>query len=178
VIATLAASSQFRHRLSTLFDAAKSRSYAVLFSSRVVPFLAAADMVRSRPLTGVGPGCFKFHFMDERLTLTARYPEWTRSWPEIYAETHNDHLQVAAETGLPGYAIFLTVAGLLGWTRRRRADDRQAVEIRFVEMLRPPLVTTFLVIALAQFPLQIAAPRLMFLTFAAIAMRCEGGSAQ
>ena len=36
--------------------------------------------------------------------------------------------------------------------------------------IRAPLAATFFVIAIAQFPLQLAAPRLMFLTLGAIAI--------
>lgn len=164
-------SSVIRERSQMLVDAARQRQYDVLFSERLVPFLTAIDMIRSDPLTGVGPGCFKYHYMDERLALAGHYPaSWTRSWPENFGETHNDHLQVTAETGVPGYALFLIALLLLGKVRRPAPGEPDPPQRRFGRLIRIPLVTAFFIVALAQFPLQIAAPRLMFLTFAAVAL--------
>jgi len=162
-----------REHFSGLITAARHRDYPVLFSERVIPFLSAIEMVRANPVTGVGPGCFKYHFMPTRLELEKRYPaSWTRGWPMNFGETHNDHLQVAAETGLPGYALLAGAIALLAIPARRRRDNvlPRTTEQTVGHAIRTPLAATFFVIALAQFPLQIAAPRLMFLTLAAIAI--------
>jgi O-antigen ligase len=160
------------HRARAAIIAAQQRRYDVLLSERLPAFLAAFDMLRSRPLWGVGPGVFKFGFMDARMELEKYYPvEWTRGWPTNFGETHNDHLQTAAETGLPGYALFLAAVAFVGIRGPRQyavpADQPAA---RFARMLRPPLAATFFVLCLAQFPLQLAAPRLMFLTLAALSL--------
>ncbi|HEX9458710.1 MAG TPA: O-antigen ligase family protein [Thermoanaerobaculia bacterium] len=158
---------------SRLVAAARQRDYPVLFSERVVPFLSAIEMIRVDPITGVGPGCFKFHFMLTRLALEKRYPPaWTRGWPMNFGETHNDHLQVAAETGLPGYALFIASIALLAIPARRRDGDAatRTAEQTVGRAIRAPLAATFFVLALAQFPLQIAAPRLMYLTLGALAI--------
>ena len=69
---------------------------------RLLPFLTAADMTRDHPLLGVGPGCFKYHYMAYRVAQRDRHPgAWTEGYPMNWGEAHNDHLQVAAETGLP-----------------------------------------------------------------------------
>ncbi|MEA2327107.1 MAG: hypothetical protein QOE68_2066 [Thermoanaerobaculia bacterium] len=162
-----------REHFSQLVTAARQRDYPILFSERVVPFLSAIEMVRANPATGVGPGCFKYHFMLTRLALEKRYPaSWTRGWPMNFGETHNDHLQVAAETGLPGYALLAGAIALLAIPSRRRRDNPvpRTAEQAVAHAIRAPLAVTFFVIALAQFPLQIAAPRLMFLTLGAIAI--------
>jgi len=162
-----------REHFSGLVTAAKQRDYPVLFSERVIPFLSAIEMVRANPVTGVGPGCFKYHFMLTRMALEKRYPAaWTRGWPMNFGETHNDHLQVAAETGLPGYALLAGAIALLAIPARRRRGNvlPRTTEQTVGHAIRTPLAATFFVIALAQFPLQIAAPRLMFLTLGAIAI--------
>jgi O-antigen ligase len=171
-------STPFGKHFLELVHAARTRNYPVLFSERVVPFLSAIEMVRAHPAAGVGPGCYKFEFMDTRLDLDHRYrPEWTRGWPMNFAETHNDHLQVAAETGLPGYAIFLAALFVLAWPSRRRGAVAegapaapQPVRRSFAHAFRAPLAAAFFVAALAQFPLQLAAPRLAFITLAALAV--------
>jgi O-antigen ligase len=166
-------STTVRASFTRLVTAARERDYPVLFSERAIPFLSAIEMVRAHPLTGVGPGCFRYHFMPTRLALEKRYPpSLTRGWPMNFGETHNDHLQVAAETGLPGYALMAGAIALLAIpSRRRRGDTTPLTREQTVgHAIRAPLAATFFVLALAQFPLQLAAARLMYLTLGAIAI--------
>jgi O-antigen ligase len=142
-----------------LFDAVSSRQYNVLLSDRLPAFLAAYEMWKDRPLLGQGPGTFKFHFMPVRIELSKKYaPELLQSTgtQSNYGETHNDHLQILAEAGLPAYLIFL--AALASLVMRARAASR-STEARFAIAFGLPLAVSFFVLALAQFPLQIAAPR-------------------
>ncbi|HKS22006.1 MAG TPA: O-antigen ligase family protein, partial [Thermoanaerobaculia bacterium] len=105
-----------------LADAARNRDYQHLSSERLVPFLAALDMTRDHPLLGVGPGCFKYRYMEYRVALAKHYnAAWIRGWPMNWGEVHNDHLQVSSETGLPGYALFLGAIVVLAGPRRRAA---------------------------------------------------------
>ena len=139
-----------------LGHAAVNRDLQTLFSERLVPFLTAIDMTRDHPLLGVGPGCFKYHYMPYRVGLFGRYPDaWTKGYPMNWGEVHNDHLQVAAETGLPGYALFLAAIALCAGPKKNA--------------LRWPLAAAIFVLTLAQFPLELAAPRLVLLTLAALA---------
>jgi O-antigen ligase len=161
-----------------LADAAPKRDYERLFSERLLPFLTAIEMTRDHPLLGIGPGCFKYHYMAYRVALENRYPkEWTRGWPANWGEVHNDHLQVAAEAGLPGYALFLAaiaIGGGLTWRRLSGGAPAPAegvtLERTFGRALRWPLATVVFVICLAQFPLELAAPRLMIITLAALCL--------
>ena len=79
-----------------------------------------------------------------------------------FGETHNDHLQTAAETGIPGYALlFSAVILVLIGTRRRVAAKSPA--LKFVQTVSLPLAVGAFLVMLGQFPLQLAAPRMMFL---------------
>ncbi|MEK6372939.1 MAG: O-antigen ligase family protein [Acidobacteriota bacterium] len=163
--------------LRTLPQAAREGRYDVLFSERLPLFLSAIEMVRDHPLVGVGPGCFAFHHMRYRLKIQREYPpQWTKGWPQNASQTHNDHLQIAAEEGLPGYALFLGAlgVGLAAAQRARRRDreeDDRRLEAAFARVFLPPFVAGVAVLALAQFPLEIAAPRLMLLTFGGLCVR-------
>ena len=173
LVVALRPSGSFGGRFTRLVAAARTHDYPVLFSERAVPFLSALEMIRANPGVGVGPGCFKYHFMPTRLAMEQRYPaSWTRGWPMNFGETHNDHLQVAAETGLPGYALLAGAIALLAIPSRSPRDKAlpRTAEQTMGRAIRAPLAATFFVIALAQFPMQIAAPRLMFLTLGAIAI--------
>jgi O-antigen ligase len=152
-----------------LADAAKNHDYEQLFSERAVPFLAAFDMWRDHPIVGVGPGCFKYHFMPYRVALGRHYPpEWTRGYPMNWGEVHDDHLQVAAETGLPGYLLFLAAIAIVAGRRKRSVAVTK--EAAFARAFRWPLAALVLTITIGQFPLELAAPRLMLLTLGALSM--------
>ncbi|HEU4888289.1 MAG TPA: O-antigen ligase family protein [Thermoanaerobaculia bacterium] len=164
-LAVLSPATVIGRSIRELGDAAVRRDYQYLFSERLLPFLAAAEMVRDHPLLGVGPGCFRYHFMTYRIALAAKYPAaWTRGFPMNWGSVHNDHLQVAAEAGVVGYVLFLASLGLLA----RRPSAEPAPRAAFARTLRWPLVTAIFLVCLAQFPLELAAPRLMFLTFGAL----------
>jgi O-antigen ligase len=164
-VAVLSPATVIGRRIGELGEAAMQRDYQRLFSERLLPFLAAAEMFRDHPLLGVGPGCFRYHFMAYRVALSEKYPaEWTRGWPMNWGAVHNDHLQVAAEAGGVGYALFLTSLGLLV----RRSPAEPASRAEFARALRWPLAAAIFVVCLAQFPLELAAPRLMFLTLGAL----------
>jgi putative inorganic carbon (HCO3(-)) transporter len=149
-----------------LGKAAVERDYQRLFSERLLPFLAAAEMTRDHPLLGVGPGCFRYHFMPYRVALATKYPAgWTHGFPMNWGTVHNDHLQVAAEAGVIGLLLFLVSLGVLA---KRSDGDEKTRHAVFARTLRWPLVTAISVVCLAQFPLELAAPRLMFLTLGAM----------
>jgi O-antigen ligase len=159
-----------------LADAARKGDSQRLLSERLLPFLAAVEMVRDHPIAGVGPGCFKYHYMPYRLALATKYPaNWMRGYPMNWAEVHNDHLQVAAEAGIVGYLLFLAAIALL--VRRPAADGLPTPRREFARALRWPLATAIFVVCLAQFPLELAAPRLMLLTFGALCITWDRNDA-
>jgi O-antigen ligase len=160
-------------QMRQLWTAAREQRYDVLFSERLPPFLCAIDMFRDHPIVGVGPGCFKFHYMAYRLALVKRYPEsWTRGWPGNWGETHNDHLQLLAEAGTPAYLLFLAAVVVIGRRSATLDQSKRPHQLtrRFAANLAIPLVVTMFLTTVAQFPLQLAAPRLMFLYFGALCM--------
>lgn len=159
-----------------LSDAAMQRDYQRLFSERLLPFLAAAEMARDHPLLGVGPGCFRYHFMAYRVALSTKYPAaWTRGFPMNWGAVHNDHLQVAAEAGIVGSLLFLVALAVLA---RRAAGGGMTPRAAFARTLRWPLVTAVVLVCFAQFPLELAAPRLMFLTLGAMAVTWDRSDAK
>ena len=174
-LAVLSPATTLGRGIRQLITAAAHHDYAQLFSERLLPFLAAIDMTRDHPLLGVGPGCFKYHFMPYRVALAGKYPgDWTRGFPMNWGEVHNDHLQVAAETGVPGYLLFLAAIALCAGGRRKTATT--TAEATFARALRWPLATVIFVICLAQFPLELAAPRLMLLSLGALCVAWDGRS--
>lgn len=150
-----------------LTNAAATHDYQRLFSERLLPFITAFEMTRDHPLTGVGPGCFKYHYMGYRVAMRGRYPAaWTKGYPMNWGEVHNDHLQVAAESGVPGYLLYLAAIALCIFPLRTTAAEIE--KATFARALRLPLAALVLTLSIGQFPLELAAPRLMLLTLGAL----------
>lgn len=147
-------------------------------SGRLIPFAAAWEMFRGDPLTGVGPGAFKFNYMQYRTDLDYRYPRLLAASPPVrsnFGETHNDHLQVLAESGLPGYAILL--AGLMYVARisLRRKGEEPGDGAWIAATLALPLVCALAANMLAGFPLQIAAPAYTYAVLGGACIAWKGG---
>ncbi len=67
---------------------------------------------KTAPLVGVGPGEFHVHFPD------VAGEDLKSKWPEgkfIVNYAHNEYLQILAEMGLIGLALWLLMAGIFFW---------------------------------------------------------------
>lgn len=142
--------------------------WEILFSDRLPAFAVAYGMFRDHPLLGVGPGAYKYLYMPYRIHLRDIYPEAVMRGAGVnFAEAHNDHLQLLAETGLPGYALFVAACVVIA-LRARRANESEDERAHFAARLAVPFVITVAVLALAFFPLQIAATRHLLITISAL----------
>lgn len=155
--------------ITALIQAAKNRQYDVLLTQRLPAFLTAMEMAKDHPVTGAGPGTYKWHYLRYRIELAQEYPErLTRGWALNFREAHNDHLQILAEAGLPGYGLFAFAIGLILLGPRRDADPSASLCALFADRFRLPFCVALLVLMLAQFPLQIAAARAVILYVCAL----------
>ena len=155
-------------RLAMLPSYIAQGHWDVVFSDRLPAFATAYAMFRDHPLLGVGPGAYKYFYLSYRGHLTETYREdIMRGAPVNFAEAHNDHLQLLAETGVPGYALFLAACVILG-LRARHPQESEDERPRFASRLALPLVVTVAVLALAFFPLQIAVTQHLLVTMAAL----------
>jgi O-antigen ligase len=165
-----------RQRFAQLFTKVSSGSLPEITSFRVLPAAAAVQMFLERPLVGVGPGSFSAMYMTEKLRADEAYPQWIRPRNELFAQVHNDHLQVLAETGLPGFLLLLgalTLLGALSFWAPATSDER----VRFARLFAFPAALTFAVLALAQFPMQLTSPMVATLYLAALCFTWTGPDA-
>ena len=134
-------------------------------SGRITPILTALEMTRDRPLTGMGPGTYPYHYMPYKVRTTENYR--FRSIVNMnFGEAHNDHVQLLAETGIPGYLLFLAaVLILVRAVRRTSSDDPRALVARRMIV---PLAGTLLILCLAQFPLYVPITRHLMVTMAGL----------
>jgi putative inorganic carbon (hco3(-)) transporter len=148
-----------RDRGWAIVSAVRRGRWGRVVTGRLLPFATAWHMFADHPVAGVGPGCFKFHYMDYRIHLREAMPRLytvSGTQPVNFAEAHNDHLQILAELGLPGYAILIAGILFIGLVSRARPPDDERSDA--ARSLAFPLAVLVLVVMIAQFALQLAAP--------------------
>lgn len=160
-----------RKRVLTIAEAAVGAKYDAVTSYRLVPFLAAWEMFKDRPLTGLGPGTFKWHYLDYRIRVELNNPERYQANLQNYNETHSDHLQLLAESGLPGYLIFLTALAALARRSFQQPEKTRLDETQ--RLIALPLALAMLVLTLSSFPTQLAGVMCSFLLFSAGVLRAS-----
>lgn len=145
-----------RERLLSLKDPLLEGDLRTVTSNRVPAAVATLDMFLDRPFLGLGPGVFPARYMAYRMAVDEHHPEWVELTHESFGEAHNDHAQVLAETGLPGYVLLLLMlvsVAMLTLRRPPESDDRA----RFVAAFALPAAAGFAALALGQFPVSLTA---------------------
>ncbi len=95
-----------KERLKSGFDPADPNT-----RNRIELFQTAARLIHDHPWFGVGPKHVKYEALKYR--GSDEYPDW------MYQHMHNNALQVASETGIPGLAIWLWFMVRLAWDASR-----------------------------------------------------------
>jgi O-antigen ligase len=136
--------------------------YDTILSGRTLPYLTSFYMFLDRPVTGVGPGCFKWEFFPYATRIRPRFSKMISGSAANFGEVHNDHLQILAETGLPGYALFVVALVGISSTSFRRSRDssspsERSGEEEFSRVASFPIAIAFAVLAIGQFPLELTA---------------------
>jgi O-antigen ligase len=155
-------------KLLALPQAIAARGVVYATSGRVLSALVALEMIRDHPVTGLGLGTFKAQYMPYAVPVI----DGRQLPPGIvsvnFGEAHNDHLQLIAETGFPGYLLFLALVVVL--VSRIRATPGRDPREQVARGLIVPLAGTLLVLCLAQFPLYVPITRHLLVTMAGLLM--------
>jgi O-antigen ligase len=152
VISAVFAYGPTRTRLLHMREFLRSGQLMEFSSYRPPAVMVALDMFRERPLLGVGPGNYEARYMAYKLRVDERFPQWIRPMNANFGEAHNDHVQLLAEAGLPGYLLYLGALGYIASISFRRRDS-QSQRAKFARVFAFPAVVGFAVVGLAQFPL-------------------------
>ena len=89
-----------------------------------------------------------------------------------FRETHNDHLQILAEAGVPGYALFLGSLVLLARLSFRRSEGTTARQ-RFARLFAFPAAAAFFMLAVGH-PLQLTSTIVLVIYFSALCFAWTG----
>jgi O-antigen ligase len=116
-------------RVVEKLGAVRGGDWNALLTGRLDGWRGALWMLGEEPLTGVGLDGFELAYGRAKLALASEgVPFWATQTQVIFAEAHNEPLQVAAELGWPGllvlaWAVALVVAG----ARRVPAEERPLI---------------------------------------------------
>jgi tetratricopeptide (TPR) repeat protein len=86
--------------------------------ARLLFWGAALEMFRSHPLTGVGAGGYDAAFAEARAAFSARHagsPLVAVNENFLTKRAHNEYLQILAELGVAGLALFCAFCAALVW---------------------------------------------------------------
>lgn len=160
----------FRHRAANIARWVRTGQYNAALTERLTPFVAAWSMFADHPLLGVGPGAFAWQYYDYKIRIEQRYPPLRHAFNRgiNFGEVHNDHLQVLAEGGLLGYAVFASLLGALASLSFTLPVYAAEARPRFVRRLALPLVVFWIVLSIAQFPLETTVVRSLLVHLAAL----------
>jgi O-antigen ligase len=122
LVAVVALAPPLRARIDRIVVEGREGRWDDLTSNRLGAWAAALEMIRARPLTGVGPGTFGAEFVPHRLAAEIRWRSRfvTRTLTSTFSEAHDDYLQAFAELGVPaaGAAIAAWVLLLVALARQ------------------------------------------------------------
>src|SRR6185295_1596409 len=153
-----------RSRIAGKVQAISSGDWNALLTGRLDGWRAALVMWRENPWTGVGHGAYRPEFVPAKLELayagTSFYAQHNQP---VFANAHNELLEVGADLGWPGALALAWGLGVIGYAALRRAGP----EPRDRALFRAGLAALF-VLSLAYFPFRIALvafPALLFLAW-------------
>jgi len=155
-----------RNRATEIAQDVRAGSFITATSLRLPAYVVAWRLFLDHPIVGAGPGTYGWWYLPYKLQLDGVYPNFHLS-TENFGEAHNDHLQTLAVSGIPGYMIFAAALVWLGALSFRKTEDNDA-RSRFARLLALPLAGCFAVVALAQFPLELASTSSVAIHYAAL----------
>lgn len=147
-------------RILTKLEQLRSGEVGTASTQRDIGVLAAVEMIRARPLLGVGPGAFENAFVPARLRAEERVGRRFRhdSGFAHFENAHNEVLTLAAENGLPAAALSLVSLGIVAagllMASLRRADPGATGGFPPDSLLA--LLASLAVLSMASFPLRLA----------------------
>jgi O-antigen ligase len=157
-----------------LLDRAEIERLEQLTTFRVGAWAAAAHMIETRPGFGHGPASFAAQSQIHRQAVESAWRQRLNvpSTATVFAQAHQEYLQLAAECGIPAFLALAVLMLALGeGLLRIVADARSPAMARREALVLLAILAAGAVSALAWFPMQIPFTALILLWAAGRAWR-------
>jgi O-antigen ligase len=138
---------------------ARSGNWNAMLTGRLDGWRTALHMLETHPVAGVGQGGFRPEFLPAKLALQKKGVEFFVGQQQgVFANAHNDVLELGAEIGLPGllafgWALFLLIQSL---RRRRMATATDSETDNSDVALAWSMVAALAIVSVGQFPFHVA----------------------
>jgi len=145
-------------------------------NTRLLIWRTTIEMIKDKPLFGLGIGTFKYHYLDYQAEYLQNNPNYIKNSGKA-AEAHNEYLQMAAEIGLVGLLIFLAVIFLFYFSiyqYLKKSVKKEGMIIIFGLVMA---ITCFLIHSMFTFPFHVpvlGSTFFIFLGLAVVYMRITG----
>lgn len=153
-----------RERVVAKTRQAMAGDWNTVLTNRLDGWRAAVWMLEKNPLTGVGHGAYRPEFVPAKLSLLSHGTEFSTDLQQqvVFANAHNEYLEVGAEWGIPGLLALAWALWVLLQALRRGAPPPGDRALAWAG------TAALFVLALAHFPFRIALvafPALLFLSW-------------
>ena len=127
--------------------------------SRLIIWGTALEIIKDKPLLGIGIGSFKMDYLDYQAGFLKENPIYLK-YHSRAEEAHNEYIQLAAELGIIGLGIFLYIlfifyGSALKYLNEKKTGERNKEKLILWGMLMG--ITCFLFDSIFTFPLHVPA---------------------
>lgn len=126
-----------RQRVLEVRDHISDDDFNALTSYRLGPWMSAIEMVRAKPLLGVGPGNFGAEFVPHlvKAQLSTHHRLGNPFLTGSYVQAHSDYLQLLAEGGVLTFFAMLAACGVVVRLLFRETEKPAARELLIVTVV-------------------------------------------
>ena len=161
-LTVVAVATPLRERVVRLGDQLTRGDLNAVLTGRLDGWRPALRMVRNHPATGVGHGAFEASYAAAKLELVDEGVPFLPGQPRaMFANAHNEFLEVAAEWGIPGllalaWGIWLLVRQIRRRETRGEKGEATGTETPGDHALAWAGLTLVAVLSLTYFPFRVA----------------------
>ena len=120
-------------------------------NTRLLLWKTTFNMIKDKPLLGSGIGTFKMNYLDYQADFLRTNPYYIK-YSGKAAEAHNEYLQILAELGIPGFAVFLSILFVFYSLALKYLKEKHNNQDKIIVFGLLMGITSFLIHSLFSFP--------------------------
>ena len=122
--------------------------------TRLLIWWSTLNMIKDKPLLGTGIGTFKMNYLDYQADFLQKNPDYIKFSGKA-AEAHNEYIQILAELGISGFAVFLLIIFVFYSLTLKYLKNKHNNQDRIVVFGLLMGITSFLIHSLFTFPFHV-----------------------